>query len=146
MMKRETASNGMVSLNRLYDRTLRICDDLEEIADTLPNPDRRLCRRLAIELDETVSVVIRREERDLFPLLTGSARAAVVARLREEHAQDRSAAADIARALTSISRGRAKGSYDAIGYMLRAYFLGVRRHVAFEQTLLAAAKAAAAPQ
>lgn len=141
-MKRATTSNGLVSLERLYDKTLRICDELEGIADTLPNPDRRLCRRLAAELGEIVSVVARREEQDLFPLLVGPGGATVVTRLRKEHAQDRSAAADIARTLLSLARGRATGSHEAIGYMLRAYFLGVRRHVAFELMLTASLKAA----
>ena len=120
-MNRPTASNRLASLELLYGRTLRICDELEEVADTLPNPDRRLCRRLAVDLVESVSVVTR----------------------REEHAQDRSAATAIARALINLARGRAVGSHEAIGYMLRAYFLGVRRHVAFELTLLASVKATA---
>lgn len=145
-MKLTTAQDGIAGLERLYSKTLRICDDLEEVADTLPNPDRRFCRRLAIELDTTVAVVNRREEQDLFPLLTKHIGATIVARLCQEHAQDSSAAAEIARALVSISRGRPKPSYDATGYMLRAYFLSVRRHVAFEQTLLASLKATPEPR
>lgn len=142
-MNRPTASNRLASLELLYGRTLRICDELEEVADTLPNPDRRLCRRLAVDLVESVSVVTRREEQYLFALLVTPDETAIVTRLREEHAQDRSAATAIARALINLARGRAVGSHEAIGYMLRAYFLGVRRHVAFELTLLASVKATA---
>lgn len=140
-MKGLAEPDGIAALERLYARTLRICDDLEKIADSLPNPDRRFCRRLAVELDTTVAVVNRREERDLFPLLFGQVSEIVIARLRNEHAQDRSAAAEIVRALQNMGRCRTKCPCEAIGYMLRAYFLGVRRHVAFERVLLEAARA-----
>lgn len=132
------ASDGIAALERLYGKMLRICDDLETVADTLPNPDRRFCRRLATELDTTVKVVNRREESDLFPLLAEQASATIIARLREEHEQDASGAAGIVRSL--FSYGRAKGSHETTGYMLRAYFLAVRRHIAFEQALLASLK------
>ncbi|MEO5323029.1 hemerythrin domain-containing protein [Mesorhizobium sp. CC13] len=144
-MNHSTASDDLAALERLYGKMLRICDDLETVADTLPKPDRRFCRRLASELDTTVAVVNRREESDLFPLLAEQAGTMITARLREEHEQDRSAAAGIVRALVSISRGRAIGSHEATGYMLRAYFLGVRRHIAFEQALLASLKSVSEP-
>ncbi|MEJ6782692.1 hemerythrin domain-containing protein [Aminobacter sp. Piv2-1] len=145
-MNHSMVSDGIAALDRLYARALRVCDDLETVADTLPNPDRRFCRRLAIELDTTVAVVNRREESDLFPLLAEQAGAMVVARLREEHEQDHTATAEIVRALVSISRGRAIGSHEATGYMLRAYFLAVRRHIAFEQAMLASLKSVSEPR
>lgn len=140
-MTYSNASDGIAALERLYGDTLRICDALEAIADTLPNPDRRFCKQLAIELDETVEAVNRYEERALFPVLAKRASATIVARLRQEHAQDRLAASEIVRALVAISHGGRRRSYDAIGYMLRAYFLAVRRHIAFERTLLMAVTA-----
>jgi hypothetical protein len=145
-MNHPDASGGIAALERLYDETLRICDDLEAIADTLPNPDRRFCRRLAIELDETIEVVGQCEERSLFPILAKQAGMITVTRLRQEHAQDRSVAAEIVRALVGISHGGLRRHYDAIGYMLRAYFLAVRRHIAFEQALLASVKATSEPR
>lgn len=137
------ASDGIAALERLYGDMLRICDALEAIADTLPNPDRRCCRQLAIELDETIEEVNLCEERYLLPAVAKQAGADIVTRLRQEHAEDCLAATEIVRALVAISRGGRKRSYDAIGYMLRAYFLAVRRHIAFEQALLASVRSVA---
>lgn len=140
---------GFAELSELYRKMLQICDDLEAIADSLPRPDRRHCRQLAATLKPAVEAANRLEEAVLFPAvlsrLPGQVIEATIARLREEHAQDGAAANEIVRVLVAMSRGGGRNSWNAIGYMLRAYFLAVRRHVTCEQVLLASLRAIATP-
>lgn len=141
-MREPKSAAGFTALNELYRATLQICDRLEAVADSLPRPDRKLCRQIAAELRPAIEAANRLEEEILFPAALGRLPAegtrATIDRLRREHAQDSVAADEIVRILVSLSRGGGKRSWDAIGYMLRAYFLAVRRHVASEQNLLAA--------
>lgn len=140
-MNEPNQTAGFVELTRLYRATLEICDSLEEIADSLPRPDRKRCRQIAAALKPAIEAANRMEENVLFPAalsrLPAEGIQATISRLREEHAQDSAAADEIVRTLVTLSRGGGRNSWDAIGYMLRAYFLAVRRHVACEQSLLA---------
>ena len=136
----QSPADGLAELDRLYRSTLRICDDLEEVADSLPNPDRRRCRKLAAELRPAIETANALEEAILFPAILGRlpAEAHAIERLAREHLHDRAAADEIANMLLMLSRGGGARSWDALGYMLRAYFVSVRRHVACEQSLVAA--------
>lgn len=148
-MNDPNSTAGFTELNGLYRATLQICDRLEAVADSLPRPDRRLCRQFAAELKPAIAAANRLEEEILFPAALGRLPAegtqATIDRLRREHAQDHAAADEIVRILVTLSRGGGKRSWDAIGYMLRAYFLAVRRHVASEQNLLAAIRTPPCP-
>ncbi|KQU76440.1 hypothetical protein ASC75_02145 [Aminobacter sp. DSM 101952] len=148
-MSDPNSTAGFTELHRLYRATLQICDSLEAVADSLPRPDRRLCRQIAAELKPAIEAANRLEEEILFPAALGRLPAAgtgaTIDRLRLEHAQDNAAADEIVRILVGLSRGGGKRTWDAIGYMLRAYFLAVRRHVACEQNLLAALRTTSCP-
>ena len=148
-MIKPTGTDGFVELDRLYCATLQICDSLEEVADSLPRPDRKRCKQIAAELRPAIEAANRLEEKVLFPAalsrLPAEGIAATISRLREEHIQDDAAADEIIRILVTLSRGGGRRSWDAIGYMLRAYFLAVRRHVACEQSLLASLRTTANP-
>ncbi|WP_378940932.1 hemerythrin domain-containing protein [Mesorhizobium sp. ANAO-SY3R2] len=132
---------GFGELSQLYRQTLQICDSLEAVADSLPRPDRKRCRQIAASLKPAIEAANRLEEQVLSPAvlsrLPDEGMQATICRLREEHAQDGAAADEIVRILVTLSRGGGRRSWEAIGYMLRAYFLAVRRHVACEQSLLA---------
>ncbi|PWK73849.1 hemerythrin domain-containing protein [Aminobacter sp. AP02] len=132
---------GFVELTSLYRATLQICDSLEEIADSLPRPDRKRCRQISTTLKPAIEAANRLEEKVLFPealkRLHAEGIQTTIDRLREEHVQDGAAADEIERILATLSRGGGRRSWNTIGYMLRAYFLAVRRHVASEQSLLA---------
>lgn len=139
-MSLQSLAAGFAELDRLYRSTLRTCDDLEAVADSLPNPDRSSCRRLAAALKPAIEAANALEETVLFPAILHRlpAEGAAIERLRREHMHDRAAADEIARVLVILSRGGGTRSWDAIGYMLRAYFVSVRRHVACEQSFVAA--------
>ena len=57
-------------------------------------------------------------------------------RLRQEHAFDSATALEIQDALTALATGTPALSADATGYLLRAFFESLRRHVHAEQDLI----------
>jgi hemerythrin-like domain-containing protein len=127
---------------------LRICDLLEEIADSLPSQvDRLKCFVAAGRLRTSVRIHQMDEEKGLFPLLRRDAAAdhAVIAsldRLESEHIEDDSLATDIVDALENLARGKFAGSAETLAFMLRAFFDSHRRHIAFEnEVILPAAQA-----
>ena len=59
--------------------------------------------------------------------------AGTVRRLKAEHVEDECAAQDITDVLLDVGRGGAVENPEALGFMLRAFFEGQRRHIAFER-------------
>jgi len=57
----------------------------------------------------------------------------IVARLKMEHLEDDCAAADLSEVLLAHGHGRPIENPEALGYMLRALFESMRRHIAFER-------------
>ncbi|WP_084636778.1 hemerythrin domain-containing protein [Mesorhizobium sp. WSM3626] len=121
----------------LHDRKLRICDELEAIADRLPSVDRLKCRLMATELVPLLRMSHAREEEHLFPALAKDAtegkRMASLGRLRAEHIEDECAAQDLTDTLLTIGHGGGVANPEALGFMLRAFFRASRRHIAFER-------------
>jgi hypothetical protein len=119
---------------RSHRRILEMCDALEAIADDLPSRvDRLRCLTLASNLMPHLREAWRFEEEAVFPAFARIAGAEhVVARLRAEHFEDGCAAEDLTEALLAHGHGRPIESAEAFGYMLRALFGSMRRHVAFE--------------
>ncbi|MBN8994264.1 MAG: hemerythrin domain-containing protein [Rhizobiales bacterium] len=120
----------------------RLCADLEKLADGLPdNVDSGTCDALAHRVPATVSEVLRGEEDLLFPYLTRRLPdmpdlATTLTRLKAEHHADLCYAEEVEEALADFAAGRPGLSTDAIGYMLRGFFDGQRRHIAAERQLL----------
>ncbi|MBP1883830.1 hemerythrin domain-containing protein [Sinorhizobium mexicanum] len=124
-----------------YDALLELCDRLEAIADALPNAiDVTRYDEIANTLVPTLGSLHELEEQVLFRQLRlqpdGRNVTTLIERLRAEHAHDEKAAADVAEVLRELLHGRCRLSWDAIGYMLRALFESLRRHVATERLLL----------
>jgi hemerythrin-like domain-containing protein len=120
----------------------RLCDMLEAIADGLPGDiDRRQCREAAAALKFDLPLHHRDEEQCLFPLLlergaaTGSL-AEVLDRLSQEHAKDESFAGEVVESLEGLAQGGTARNPDMLGYMLRGFFEGYRRHILWENTLV----------
>ncbi len=117
---------------------LALCDQLEAIADSLPaSVDRMACMRVATGLLPFLRQCHRYEEDTLYPAFEyGSPRsyraADTLIRLRAEHIQDECAAEEITEQLMWIGRGGDVDNPEALGFMLRAFFSAVRRHIAFE--------------
>ncbi|MDK1493624.1 hemerythrin domain-containing protein [Sinorhizobium sp. 7-81] len=126
-------------LEQGYDALLELCDRLAAIADALPNAiDVTRYEQIADTLVPTLGSLHELEERVLFSRARTDGRdvTALIERLREDHRRDKRAAADVAEVLSELLHGRCRLSWDAIGYMLRALFESLRRHVATERLLL----------
>ncbi|WP_353185244.1 hemerythrin domain-containing protein [Bosea sp. (in: a-proteobacteria)] len=124
-----------MDMARGHARMLEACEALEKIADDLPaHVDRMRCLMLANSLVPLIEACHRFEEQFVFPVFAISQRnAVIVSRLRAEHVQDRCAAEDLSEALRAYGEGRPIANPEAFGYMLRALFDSMRRHIAFEQ-------------
>lgn len=118
---------------------LEICDRIEAIADALPSVDRVLCLQVANELVPLLREAHRYEEEEVFPIFEKSggpaltARLASVRRLKAEHVEDECAAQDLTDILMEIGHGGPIANPEALGFMLRAFFDTLRRHIAFER-------------
>jgi hemerythrin-like domain-containing protein len=121
---------------------LKLCCELEHIADGLPDSiDRLACIRLGKTVLATTTQAHRREEEVLFPaLLAGRPQqrslATTLDRVSREHRGDEYQAEEVEEALTTLGGNRRGMSPDAIGYLLRGFFENQRRHIAFERELI----------
>ncbi|TPN00024.1 hemerythrin domain-containing protein [Mesorhizobium sp. B2-3-3] len=124
---------------RWHDQKLRLCDELEAIADGLPaKVDRLKCLLVANELVPLLRTSHAYEEEYIFPAFArdsgqGASRAASVRRLKAEHVEDECSAQDLTDTLLAIGHGGAIANPEALGFMLRGFFDNMRRHVALER-------------
>lgn len=131
-------SIGVAAVRRAHAGKLALCDRLEAIADSLPNElDRRECLVAARALGPRLAKVHRYEENQVFPLFCsrfGHAAEAreTVERLKCEHFEDESYAAELREALRSAARSGRAENPETLGFMLRGFFGALRRHIAFE--------------
>jgi hemerythrin-like domain-containing protein len=122
-----------------HDEQLRLCAELEAIADSLPTSiNRQKCIYAAKALGPLIRGVHHYEDEVVFPALerqfqTTPDLARTLARLRFEHFEDECFAEELAERLLLLGSGRSDVNMEATGYMLRGFFEGVRRHIAFEQ-------------
>lgn len=121
---------------------LRLCDTLEAIADSLPDAiDAELCAASVRALRFDLPVHHEDEEGGLFPILACRALpedciSEILEQLRAEHATDEGFAAELIDQLEKMARGERPENPDMLGYMLRGFFDGYRRHLNWEQTVL----------
>lgn len=125
-------------LNAAYREQLALCDALEEIADSLPaSVNRQKCIYAAKALGPAIRSQHLCEETVLFPWLTErpdaeKTLADTLSRLKYEHFEDECFAEELTDALLRLGAGQPV-NMEAIGYMLRGFFEGLRRHIAFER-------------
>lgn len=128
-----------IDLARTHAAKLKHCDALEEIADALPaHIDKRKCLILAATLVPLLQESHSYEETYVFPAFeqgTQNVDAArqTTRRLKTEHIQDECAAQDLSDILFAIGHGAPIKNPEALGFMLRAFFESMRRHIAFER-------------
>ena len=128
-----------VDVARAQAQTLGLCDALERIADALPGRlDRRECLVVAGTLPALLAHSHAYEERYVFPAFqrggrNRTTRLMTVRRLKTEHVEDQCAAQDLAEVLAAIGAGGPVRNPEALGFMLRALFETMRRHIAFER-------------
>ena len=127
-------------LKQTFERQLKLCDDLEAVADSLPaGTDRQFCLHVARQIGPVLRDAHAIEEQLLFPgiLGRGEGGADVVERLRLEHIEDECFGEEVQYELLQLGQGRAVLAPEATGYMLRGFFEGMRRHMRHELELLA---------
>ena len=137
----QSQSAEFSALTQSHSALLDLCLRLEEIADSLPHPDRQLCLHAARMLPPLVARAHKVEEDVLFPALMRDAALltdmpATLDRLRLEHCEDECFAEEVQDELLALGRGDAHLVLEATGYMLRGFFEGLRRHIAQERLLL----------
>jgi len=132
--------SSLEPLHRSHERLLEICDELEAIADGLP--DRVPAARCQVLAGAAVAALLQAhesEEQLLLPMLGDSPRPELrqlAARLRREHEFDGETVMEVEEALLALAAGQPNLSPDAIGYLLRSFFESLRRHIQSEQNLL----------
>ncbi|MEP1263194.1 MAG: hemerythrin domain-containing protein [Rhizobiaceae bacterium] len=117
---------------------LNLCNQLEEIADALPQTiDRQKLLVIARSILPTVKTAHRFEEDRIFPHIKLEARQIKalnlsLERLQYEHWEDESYAEELSDGLIRFVTDDEEPSAITLGYMLRGFFEGMRRHIAFE--------------
>lgn len=125
-------------LHAAHAEQLALCDCLEEIADHLPNANRQRCIYAAKVIGPLTVDIHRFEETILFPLVerrlgSSAGLSDMLQRLKFEHCEDECFTEELTEALLELGSGDARMGTEAIGYMLRGFFAGMRRHIAFER-------------
>ncbi|MCI5076359.1 hemerythrin domain-containing protein [Oricola sp.] len=122
-----------------HEDQLVLCRKLEEVADELPElGDTQLCLSLARQIHPMIRDAHEYEEKTLFPLLMTIEKLdenlkSSLERLRYEHWEDESFADEVADALIRFVTDKASSNAETLAYMLRGFFEGLRRHIAFER-------------
>lgn len=128
----------MATLSRHFQSQLGLCAALEDIADSLPHDvNKQKCMLAAQSIPAIVKAAHEFEERFLYPSLKTREPTPVslplnLERLCAEHCEDESFGDEVADALQELAEGQLQ-NVDKLSYMLRGFFEGMRRHIAFEQ-------------
>lgn len=129
-------------LEKNHLKLLALCNELEQIADRLPNDiDRNACLRIGRTVTALTASAHRVEEDALFPALLAHLPhqvelVATLDRMRREHYSDKCHAEEVEDALVSLGEGRPRLSADALGYLLRGFFEAQRRHIALVHEMI----------
>lgn len=133
-------SQVIPTLNQHLNVQSGLCDALEGFADRLPddvNADE--CLALAQMVYPTVHRAHQFEENVLFPMLVkcnGDSEQIgnTLDRLHGEHWEDEAYAEELAQALRDFATCDEKNrNVEMLAYMIRGFFEGLRRHLAFER-------------
>lgn len=123
-------------MKRAHHEKLRLCEALEELADSLPGQvDRLRCIGIASTLVPLLRRVHQYEEEIIYPAYeatVGSSAGQTSSRLRAEHLEDQCFADEVTEVLMAIGHGEAIENAEVVGFMLRGLFETMRRHIAFE--------------
>jgi iron-sulfur cluster repair protein YtfE (RIC family) len=134
----DAGQRDLAWLLRAHAEQLALCRELEEIADSLPaSINRQKCIYAAKALGPLMKGIHHYEETVLFPMLQRDAGPdthleSTLERLKFEHCEDECFAEELTDALLKLGSGE-RVNMEAVGYMLRGFFEGMRRHIAFEQ-------------
>jgi hemerythrin-like domain-containing protein len=134
------------TISQTFEKHLKhqraICETLEEIADSLPGGvNRQTCLHAARCIPNIIKSAHHFEQEVLFPFLQAKSvdtekLDVAINRLYAEHLEDEGYGDEICEALLTIGQGQSIDP-EKLGYMLRGFFEGIRRHIAFEREVLA---------
>lgn len=125
-------------INRHHSNLYSLCESLENIANNLPRSvNKQACLALSRSIYPIIYEAHEFEETKLFPYLLKSneqnkALINSLSRLKFEHYEDETFAQEISEALHEFVTGENTVLAEKLSYMLRGFFEGVRRHLAFE--------------
>ncbi|MBX4863206.1 hypothetical protein HJA86_25215 [Rhizobium bangladeshense] len=133
--------DGFGELESCYEQLMSWCDVLQAIADFLPcHIDESLCRRLSRGLIPLLLTTHRLEEH-----LVSSALGLIMEveelsdateRRQAGRLFDHDAAQHLVFTLDTLSEGRCRLSWEAVGYQLRSFFCSMRRHIKSEREIV----------
>lgn len=132
------SDDPLLVISMVQDEKLSLCNELEQIADSLPsNINRQKCLYAAKVLCPLIRRAHQAEESLLFPRVVSlqpgaNPLMAALDRLKYEHLEDECYAEELTEALLRLGSGEPVNT-EAVGYMLRGFFEGLRRHIAFER-------------
>ncbi len=115
------------------------CKRLEMAADLLPDGiEAQDCLLLAQSVVPLIKRAHEFEEQVIFPALLAATEAPTglpqtIDRLRFEHLGDEEFASDLCISLRQFVIDRNSANIDALSWMLRGFFEGLRRHIAYER-------------
>jgi len=130
-------SPALVAISTIWCLQGRLCDRLEAIADALPDFDPDLVGRVKPFLHDALPCLMCYEETVWLPAICHLAEperdlVRLSEQVRTEHEADRDAAMDINDTLDSLAGGASHQDANWQGYMLRAFFEALSRHVTWE--------------
>jgi len=120
----------------------QLCETLETIADGLPTQfDPRAVGEVVVDLRGVFPIHVHIQEQVIFPLLRTQADGIdnverLLEQCEQEHAVDHGLSLELAECLEDAAGARTVSNPDMLGYMLRGFFEGYRRHIAWERTVL----------
>jgi hypothetical protein len=123
----------------ILDEKDRFCMRLELFADLLPDGiDARDCLLIAQNVVPLIYRAHDFEERVIFSSLLAESDVSAeleqaIERLRFEHICDEEFANDLCLSLREFVMDRRHANVEALAWMLRGFFEGIRRHIAFER-------------
>lgn len=142
---------GLIAEEHALQREL--CDLLEALADGLPHSFDKALAVIAVSiLEGSVPSHMKLEEEALFPLLRERVSEddplhAALLCLEEEHDRDGATLLELTDALKTAAADGTVSNPDMLGYMLRGYFEGQRRHISWEdRVILPTARAVLTPE
>lgn len=144
-LDKDAPQDPIAILENEQEEYLKLCMALEEIADTLPgNVDFAKAEAAAILLRDGFACHISSQQDFLFPLLRQRTKDAeeakavevLLTQLEYEHAIDQGLAVEVTEALNELIENRSTVNPEMVGYLLRCFFEGYRRHSAWEKHVL----------
>ena len=129
-------------IEREHHAEMCLCNMLERLADALPEPlDAEIASASIATLRNCVRRHIILEEDYLYPVLVKRAKPGeftqdLLAHISLEHASDEGSAHEAADQMEEVLTCGRVAKPEMLGYMLRGFFEGRRRHIAWENAVV----------